>query len=139
MKTMIVNWKGDMAFEADPESGQKFVMDAYPESGGHNLGPTPFELFEASIGTCSAMDVISILKKKQQKITSYRIEIEGERTPEGVYPRPFTSLKVTHYFAGENLDPEAVKRAVALSDEKYCSVIATLREGPEVTSEWVIE
>lgn len=133
-----VNWKGNMAFEASAPSG-KFMMDAYPESGGQNLGPAPFEVFMCSLAACSAMDVISILRKKKQTVTSYRVEVDGERGPEGVYPRPFLSMTVRHILSGENLDPEAVKRAVELSDTKYCSVIATLRQAPTVTSEWQIE
>lgn len=134
-----VNWKGEMEFEATPPSGVKFTMDAYPESGGHGLGPTPFEAFMCSMAACSAMDVISILRKKKQSVTSYRIEVDGERGPEDIYPRPFLSMVVKHIVSGENLDADAVKRAVELSDSKYCSVIATLRQAPKVTSEWVIE
>lgn len=103
------------------------------------MGPTPFEAFMATLAACSAMDVISILNKKKQTVTSYRVEVDGERGPEGVYPRPFLSMTVKHILSGENLDPEAVKRAVELSDSKYCSVIATLRQAPTVTSEWQIE
>lgn len=134
-----VNWKGAMTFESNPPSGVKFVMDAYPESGGSNLGPTPLEAMLSSVAACSAMDVISILHKKKQKVTGYRIEVDGERGPEGIHPRPYLKLVVRHVISGENLDPAAVARAVELSDTKYCTVISTLRQGPEVTSEWVIE
>lgn len=134
-----VNWKGNMEFEATPPSGVKFTMDAYPESGGNGMGPTPLEAFMSSAAACSAMDVISILRKKKQNVTAYRIEIDGERGPEDIFPRPFVSMTVKHIVSGENLDPNAVKRAVELSDATYCSVIATLREAPKVTSEWLIE
>lgn len=128
-----------MAFEATPPSGVKFTMDAYPESGGQGLGPAPFEVFVCSLAACSAMDVISILKKKKQTVTAYRVEVDGERGPEGVYPRPYLNMTVKHILSGENLDPEAVKRAVELSDTKYCSVIATLRQSPTIVSEFEIE
>ncbi len=128
-----------MAFEATPPSGVKFVMDAHPESGGNNLGPTPLEAMLASMAACSAMDVISILRKKKQNVTSYRVEVEGERGPEGEYPRPYLSLRVRHIVKGENLDPAAVARAVELSDTKYCTVISTLRAAPKVESVWEIE
>ncbi|MFN3684867.1 MAG: OsmC family protein [Fimbriimonadaceae bacterium] len=134
-----VDWKGNMAFEATPPSGVKFVMDAYPESGGSNLGPTPLEAMLSSLAACSAMDVISILRKKKQNVTSYRVEVEGERGPEGQYPRPYLSLTVRHIVKGENLDPAAVARAVELSDTKYCTVISTLRAAPKVESVWQIE
>lgn len=136
---VTVQWKGQMVFEGVSDHGTPFLMDAHPESGGKGLGPTPLEAFQCSLAACSAMDVIIILQKKKQVVTSYRMEIEGERTPEGAFPRPFTSLTVRHYLKGENLDPAAVQRAVELSDEKYCSVAATLRANPTIASEWVIE
>lgn len=129
-----IDWKGQRVFEANPPSGNRFVMDAYPESGGQNLGPTPMEAFIAGAAACSAMDVIQILEKKRQKVTRYSIEIDGERTQEGVYPRPYTSITVKHIVEGDNIDPAAVAQAVQLSDEKYCSVIATLRATPTVKS-----
>ncbi|HVT10841.1 MAG TPA: OsmC family protein [Fimbriimonadaceae bacterium] len=136
---VTVNWLEGQAFEAEPPTGSKFVMDAYPEDGKKSRGPTPVEALLASIGACSAIDVLSILQKKRQTVTAYRVEVDGERTPEGEYPRPFKSLVIRHIVSGENLDPAAVERAVELSDQKYCSVIATLRAAPSVTSEFVIE
>lgn len=135
---ITVEWKGKRVFEANPPTGNKFVMDAYPESGGQDLGPTPMEAFVASGAACSAMDVIQILEKKRQKITSYRIEVDGERTEEGVYPRPYVTMTFRHIVEGENIDPVAVEQAVKLSDEKYCSVIATLRAAPTVTSTYEV-
>ncbi len=134
-----VEWKGNLTFEANPPSGNKLVLDAHPESGGNNLGPTPLEALLASIAACSAMDVLSILQKKRQDVHSYRIEVEGDRNPPGEWPRPYKAIRIRHLVRGENLDPVAVARAVELSDSKYCSVIATLRESPEIVSEWVIE
>jgi putative redox protein len=131
---ITVEWKGKKVFEAHPPTGNAFVMDAYPESGGQNLGPTPMEAFIASGAACSAMDVIQILEKKRQNVTSYKIEVDGERTEEGVYPRPYVSLKFRHIVEGEDIDQVAVEQAVKLSDEKYCSVIATLRAAPTIES-----
>jgi putative redox protein len=136
---VTVNWVGGMAFEADPPSGNKFVMDSHVDFGGENRGPTPLEAFLASAAACSAVDVLAILKKKQQKVTGYRVEVDGERTPEGQYPRPYTSLVVRHIVQGEGIDPRAVERAVELSDEKYCTVMATLRHAPAISSEYRIE
>lgn len=128
-----------MAFEATPPTGNKFVLDAHPDVGGNNLGPTPMEALLGSLAACTAMDVVSILAKKRQKVEAYHLEIEGERTKEGEYPRPFMSFTIKHVLRGEGLSPEAVARAVELSDEKYCSVAATLRVQPKITTEWVIE
>lgn len=136
---VIVEWKGDMAFEALPPSGNRFVMDAIPEAGGHDQGPTPVEGLCASVAACSAMDVISILQKKKQIVNAYRVEVEWERGPTGVWPRPITAMTVRHVVKGENLDPAAVARAVELTDEKYCTVIASLRATPTIQSVWQIE
>lgn len=136
---MNVVWKGDMAFEATGNSGQSFTMDAYAESGGHNSGPTPVEALLGSLAACSAMDVVSILKKKKQVVTSYRIEVSGERTPEGEWPRPFKSITIKHIISGENLEDSAVARSIQLSDEKYCTVVATLRAAPEITTTYEIK
>jgi putative redox protein len=133
-----LNWLGKMAFEATPPTGNKFVMDAYPESGGENLGPSPLEAFVAGAAGCSAMDVIHILKAKRQKVTRYRVEVDGERDSEGPYPRPYRSLTVRHFVEGEDLNPEFVRQAVEMSDQKYCSAIATLRAAPTVTSEFEV-
>lgn len=134
-----VRWNGEMAFAAKSRSGVELVMDASPAVGGKSRGPTPVETLLASIAACSGMDVISILVKKRQKVSAYRIEIDGERVPPGEWPRPFLSMTVRHIVSGEALDPAAVQRAVELSDAKYCSVIATLRGTPPISSEWRIE
>ena len=136
---VTVNWVGDMAFEVNPPSGNKFFMDSHIDLGGTSRGPTPLEAFLGAIAGCSAIDVLSILRKKQQNVTAYRIEVEGERTEEGVFPRPFKSIVVRHIVTGENIDPKAVERAIELTDQKYCSVIATIRSAPTVTSVFEIE
>lgn len=133
-----VQWQGGRAFEATPPSGNPFTMDAYPDSGGQNLGPTPLEAFIAGAAACSAIDVIMILEKKRQKVTRYRVEIDGDRGPEGVYPRPYVTLRMRHIVEGEGIDEAAVAQAVQLSDEKYCSAIATLRAAPAVESTYEI-
>jgi len=136
---VTVNWKGQMVFDATPPSGQTITMDAYSETG-EALGPTPLETFLGSLAACSAMDVISILKKQRQEVTAYRVEIDGERAPYGSpWPRPYLAITIRHYLRGVNLNPDQVKRAVELSDEKYCSVSSTIRQSPPIVSEWIIE
>ncbi len=127
-----LTWQGEMAFRAEPPSGNGFTMDAYSDSGGQDLGPTPLEAFLSSVAACTAMDVISILKKKQQKVSGYQVRVEWERGPEGEYPRPVTAIRLTHIVTGESIDPAAVQRAIELSDEKYCAVAATLRIAPPI-------
>ncbi len=134
-----VDWKGKMRFDVTPPSGVRFTLDSRPEFGGEGMGPTPTEAMFGALAACTAMDVVSILEKKRQTITSYRIEVEGERPPEGEFPRPYTHFRVKHILTGPNLDPVAVARAIELSDEKYCTVMATLRDGARVSTSWEIE
>ncbi|OGR29777.1 MAG: hypothetical protein A2139_03720 [Desulfobacca sp. RBG_16_60_12] len=133
-----LTWKGKMAFEAKNEGGEAFVMngDKAPDPGLE--GPSPMQTLLAAIAGCMAFDVISILEKKRQKVTSYKVQIEGDRPPEGVYPRPFTAIRIKHILEGEAIDEAAVQRAIELSEEKYCSVSATLRQSPSIDNEWEI-
>lgn len=132
-----VRWEGGRVLAAEVPSGATLTFDS-PSEGG-TAGPSPLEAFVASAAACSAIDVLIVMEKKRQKVTSYHVEIHGERGPEGVYPRPFTSFTVTHVLSGEDLDAGAIEKAVQLSDEKYCSVLATLREGPKITSTWRLD
>lgn len=136
---VTVRWAGEMRFAADVPSGCEFMLDSHPDHGGTGQGPTPVEALLSALAACSAMDVLGILEKKRQKVTAYRVEVDGDRPPPGQYPRPFSAIRIRHVVTGENLDPAAVARAVELSDTKYCTVITTLRAAPEVTSEWVVE
>lgn len=136
---MKVEWKGDMAFDATGENGKVFRMDAHPDHGGQDTGVSPVEALLAAAAACSGMDVISILQKKQQVVTSYRIEVDGVRTVPGEFPRPFKSITIRHFVSGENLNEAAVARSVQLSDEKYCTVLSTLRMSPEIKSEYQID
>src|SRR5260221_13014979 len=86
---------------------------------------TPMELLLVALGSCTGVDVISILKKKRQHITDYRIEVSGERREE--FPKSYTRLYVRHILRGRAISEQAVSSAIELSETKYCSVAATLR------------
>ena len=97
---------------------------------------TPMELLLIALGSCTGVDVISILKKKRQHVNGYRIEVSGERRNE--HPRSYTKLFVKHIVRGRSVSPQAVARAIELSDTKYCSVAATLRGTAEIVSSYEI-
>jgi len=113
-------------------------MDSVPEFGGQSAGPTPTEALVASLAACSGMDVISILQKKKQLVSAYRVTVRAERPDTDDFPQPFTSITVQHQVTGINIDPVAVARAIELSESKYCKVMATLRLGPQMESTYEI-
>lgn len=97
---------------------------------------TPMELLLIALGNCTGVDVISILKKKRQHVTDYRIEVSGERR--GDFPRSYTRLHVKHIVRGRDVSETAVAQAIELSDTKYCSVAATLRGSAEIVTSYQI-
>ncbi|HEY3103444.1 MAG TPA: OsmC family protein [Pyrinomonadaceae bacterium] len=101
-----------------------------------NSAATPMELLLLALGSCTGVDVISILKKKRQHVTDYRIEVSGERREE--FPRSYTRLEVKHFVRGHGVSEQAVAQAVELSDKKYCSVAATLRGSAEIVTSYEI-
>lgn len=106
------------------------------DSGENASDPSPAQALLAVTGACSAMDVISILRKKRQAVTGYEVELEGDRRE--THPRSFTAIRIVHKFRGVNLDPRAVEEAIRLSEEKYCTVIASLRPTVAVSSRFEI-
>lgn len=101
-----------------------------------NLNPTPMQLVLLAVGSCSAIDVVSILHKKRQEVKGYRIEVTGERRTD--HPRSFSKIHVHHVVTGRNISEKAVASAIELSDKKYCSVAATLRPTAEITTSFEI-
>jgi putative redox protein len=97
---------------------------------------TPMELLLIALGSCTGVDVISILKKKRQHITDYRIEVSGERRED--FPKSYTRLYVKHVLRGRGVSEAAVAQAIELSDTKYCSVAATLRGSAEIVTSYEI-
>ncbi len=119
-------WKKGMAFDAQTGSGFSVPMDTTLEHGGTNAGPTPMELILIGLGGCTAMDVISILEKKRQEVTNFEIRLHADRASE--HPKVFTEITLEYVLTGRAIDPEAAKKAVELSENKYCSAMAMLRK-----------
>ena len=121
-----VVWKRSLSFTGTGHAtGFSLPLGADPSVGGDNDGFRPAELLLVGLAGCTAMDVISILAKKRQVVTGFEVKAHGERSPQD--PKRFTSFLVEYVVKGEGLDPNAVDRAVELSESKYCSVMATLR------------
>ena len=94
------------------------------------------ELLLLALGSCTAVDVASILKKKRQSVTNYRIEVRGTRREE--HPRRYEKMEVHHMVTGRNISEHSVAQAIELSETKYCSVAATFRPTVEIVSTFEI-
>jgi len=128
---------GDFGFEATDENGHTIKMDSSPESGGLNYGFRPMQSLLMALGGCSAIDVISILKKQRQDVVDYKMTISGERE-KGKEPSLWQTIHVKFQLYGD-IDKDKAERAVDLSINKYCSVAATLmKAGAKITTSVVV-
>ena len=136
MKSTI-RWLQPMSFVAESESGHALIIDSAADIGGRNLGPRPMELVLMGMGGCTAVDVVSILRKARQQVTDCVIELSAERADS--VPKVFTRIHAHYIVRGRNLSEKSVARAVSLSAEKYCSVTRMLAHTAEITHDYRIE
>ena len=128
-------WKGDMAFTAEV-NGHKIVLDADEAFGGKDEGPRPKPLLLASLAGCSGMDVVSILRKMREPVSWFNVRVQGELSDE--HPKMYTAVKLFYEFkASDGLKDENVKKAIDLSQERYCGVSALLKKAVPVEYEVV--
>lgn len=134
---MVVKWKGNLQVEAENEKGLSVNFDAPKTHGGQETALSPMENVLASLAACSSFHVLTILKKRRQKVTDYYVEATAERR-ESPPPRIFTKIHLKYVVKGEAIDPVAVERAINLSEEKYCSVGGMLKNTVLITSSYEI-
>ncbi len=127
----IVTWKQDLIFKGETDSGHSQELDC----DGTIL--TPMESVLISVGSCSSIDVVEIMKKSRQEITDCRCELTATRAETA--PRVFKSIHARFVVSGKNISEKHVARAVSLSCEKYCSVMLMLAGNVEITSDYRIE
>lgn len=128
-----IQYAGDDFFIGTTPSGHAQTIDTKSE---RRAAPTPLEMLLVSVAACTASDVVSILEKKRQKVSDYRVEINGERREE--YPRAFVKFHIHHIVYGSDVSEQAVRQAIELSDTKYCSVAATVRPTAEIVTSYEI-
>jgi putative redox protein len=128
-----VKWAGDDFFIGTPPSGHALTIDS---KGDRRASYSPLEMLLVSVAACTAADVISILEKKRQKVTAYDVQVSGLRAED--HPRKFTAFHVHHIVRGRSVSERAVADAVKLSDEKYCSVAATVRPTAVITTSYEV-
>ena len=125
-----------MQFLAQDDKDHAIVLDTSPENGGDNSGPTPAKLMLMAVAACTSMDVVSILEKSRQKITGLSVSCRGVQNEE--YPKYFKEIHLLYHVKGEGLDPLKVERAIRLSEEKYCSVGATVSGKAKISVQYFI-
>lgn len=128
-----VLYAGDELFIGTSPSGHAQVIDT---NGDRKIAPTPMEMLLVSVAGCTAADVISILTKKRQEVTMYRVDISGERAED--HPRKFVKFHINHIVHGRGVSAKAVADAIELSETKYCSVAATVQPTAEITTAFEI-
>lgn len=132
-----INWKDEVTFSGETGSGHTIIMDGPPDFGGRNLGARPMEMMLLGLGGCTTFDVMHILKKSRQDVTDCKVELEAERA--GEEPKVFSRIHIHFIVSGRKLKEQQVKRAVALSAEKYCSASIMLsRAGVEIIHDYEI-
>jgi putative redox protein len=133
MKDAInVNWAGGMSFSS-VINGHKIVVDAKEEFGGQDKGPRPKALMMLALAGCTGMDVVSLLQKMRVELEDFNVRIESELTDE--HPKHYTKMNIVYEFKGKNLDVEKLKKAIDMSQDKYCGVSASYKKAMEVTYE----
>lgn len=139
MDVVNVKWNGKRRFVGWDEAGHGVVMDAPASETADGSGVRPVELVLYALAGCTGMDVISILQKKRQVVTDLELVVHGTQRDDG-YPHYYKHIEVEYIVTGIDVKPEAVARAIELSEEKYCSVKGMF--GPQVevvTSYRVVE
>lgn len=132
-----VTWKNKLAFTGQDESGFTLQLDGEPAAGGEGSGFRPMELIAIGLAGCTAMDVISILQKKRQEVTTMEVLVHAERATE--FPQVFTHITIEYVIVGHQVDPAAVERSIELSATKYCPAQAMLSKTVNIEHKYSIK
>ena len=129
----VIQLTGEDLFIGYTPSGNAVTIET---NSIRHSAPSPMELLLLALGSCTGVDVISILRKKRQNVTDYRIEVRGQRRDE--HPRSYKRMEIHHIVTGRNILEQSLAQAIKLSEEKYCSVAATFRPTAEIVSSYKI-
>ena len=128
---VTTTWKNKMLLESDNPLGKNLLMESGPDFGGSNQGLSPKALMLSSLGGCTGLDLLSLLKKMRVEIEDFKVIVNGELTEE--HPKYYDKVSIDYYFTGTDLNEEKIKKAVSLSEERYCGVIKMFRAFAELT------
>jgi putative redox protein len=126
-----LKWTDGLQFIAKPTNGPAVVLDDTESRSG----PTPMEMVLIGVAGCTAMDVISIMKKKRALVEAFKVQIKGEQAEKN--PMRFTHIHIDYMLKGMNIKSAAVEQAIKLSEEKYCSAMASINA--DITHSYQIE
>ena len=119
-----IEWNGGVLFTGLASSGVPILMESGVSIEENNQAARPMEMIAIGLAGCMAMDVLSILEKKRQKLISYQVKLDAPRSPE--YPKVFTSAMITFILSGIQIEERAVLRSIELAATKYCPAYAML-------------
>jgi len=136
MKTARVKWIENFKFMGEAPSGKSIMLDAPVDSGGDGSAVTPGELTIVSLGGCTGIDVVGILKKMRVDFDSFEVVVNAVSADE--HPKVWVKLEVKYIISGKNIDESKVKKAIDLTTTKYCSVSAMLSKTAEMTFDYEI-
>ncbi len=125
-------WMGESAFMGHNAGGGEVQMGAL----NGKPGVSPMELILIGVAGCTGIDVVNILEKKRQNLARLEINVRGLRAE--THPKIYTAIEITYHLWGEGLEPKAIEQAIQLSEEKYCSVSAMLRQAAKITTQYVL-
>lgn len=136
MAKVSVTWqREDLLLEAENDTGNTILLDSGEGSGGKNRGPRPLQLLLMGLAGCTSMDVVSILAKMREPLTDFRVDVTAEQATE--HPHVYTSIHIEYVVVGD-VKEESVQKAIRLSQERYCSANAMLRQAATITSSYRI-
>ncbi len=133
---LTLNWKEDLNFEGSNPSGQSVYISNERDEQGNRTGFSPIHLLALGLGSCTAMDVISILQKKKQAVEDFEVKVSYERRDE--HPTIWTSANIEYIATGKGIDPSALERSIQLSVEKYCAAHAMLSKAVDITTSFQV-
>ncbi len=140
MGSKVVNAKvrmvEGMSLIGEADSGHQIFIDVDTPSGGMDKGPGPMELVLMALGGCTSMDVISILNKMREKLTELEVSLSGQRAAED--PMVYQEVHMHYRLTGKKLSADSCRRAIELSQQKYCSVLGMISKTAKVKYDWEI-
>ncbi len=135
MKVEIKKMDG-LKLKGKDDSGHEIVIDTKKKLGGHDSAPSPMNLLLLSLGSCTLMDVISLLDKMRVEYDDIKVKVSGERRNE--HPKTFKNIEIKYIVYGKNPDKTKIKKAIDLSTEKYCSIHVMLEKTASISSSFEI-